>query len=78
MHYYTKPLVFCMKLQLESCSELFCLSLVAWLVERIHAKNVTADTTGLLEEIEEGTEVLRIAFDEHRAVALFYSNHSLH
>ena len=61
-------------LQLESCSQSIGLSLVAWLaeegehvllvgldarlVERIDAEHVAADTAGLLEEIEEGSEVV--------------------
>ena len=36
------------------------ISLDAWLVERIHAKHVAADSACLLEEIEEGTEVVLV------------------
>ena len=61
---------------LESCSESLCLLLIAWLaeegkhvllvsfnawlVERIHAEHLTADTACLLEEIEEGSEVVLV------------------
>ena len=37
---------------------LVCLN--TWLVEWIYAKNVTADTASLLEEIEESTEVVLV------------------
>ena len=72
-----------MSLILESCSEGLCLLLVAWLaqksehvllvslyarlVERIHTEDITADTACLLEEIEEGSEVVLVhALDRER------------
>ena len=72
-----------MSLILESCSEGLCLLLVAWLaqksehvllvslyarlVERIHTEDITADTACLLEEIEEGSEVVLVdALDAER------------
>ena len=51
----------------EKSEHVLLVSLYTWLVERIHAENVTADTAGLLEEIEEGSEVLFVhALDRER------------
>ena len=72
-----------MSLILESCSEGLCLLLVSWLaqksehvllvslnarlIKRIHTENITADTASLLEEIEEGSEVVLVdALDAER------------
>ena len=68
---------------LEPCSEGLCLLLIAWLakksehvllvslnawlVERIHTEDIAADTASLLEEIEEGSEVVLVdALDAER------------